>query len=190
MNEAERKECVKTFISSYYRDNQNDILEETVIMVEEILEKLPTYEFGIFLNPEYFDESQIPFIKDVSKYTKDLIRESDEKTKKKLIYALIDEYACFKSTKEEYGWEFHFLNHVLDTAPSITEFWRWCEHRLRGVPCPNIPWEKSLKKVPCRQDSDIVCDHHKVGAMMAESFNKCSPGFIDRLCEYCKVFIY
>ena len=65
MNEAERKECVKTFISSYYRDNQNDILEETVIMVEEILEKLPTYEFGIFLNPEYFDESQIPFIKDV-----------------------------------------------------------------------------------------------------------------------------
>ena len=88
MNEAERKRIVKTFITGYYRDNSNEVTEETVRMVEEMLEKLTVYEFGVYLNPQYFDESESEFIKDISDYSMNLVMRTDEESKKTIGYSI------------------------------------------------------------------------------------------------------
>ena len=191
MNEAERKRMVKTFIIGYYRDNSNEVAEETVRMVEEMLEKLTVYEFGVYLNPQYFDESESEFIKNISDYSMNLVMRTDEESKKQLVTAFIVEYALGHASAH-YG-KFMLLSVVLNSAPTITEFWRWCEHYFRGVPSKRIPWDNNDIYVndlnPLIPDNDNS-DDNPTSRFITQELNKKLPEFGNKLCEYCKAFIH
>lgn len=178
MNETERKEIMKSFITCWYQHNPNGVDEKTVRMVETILEKLPVYEFSIFLTPNQFYKSDRPFIKDVIRRAKNLVMRSDEKSKKALvrsfIYGYISEHNISEDQSKMCGWKIDYIISILDIAPSVTEFWRWCEHYFRGVPRVILG---------CDLDNPFSQD-------IARFFERYLPGFGEELCDYCKAFIH
>ena len=185
MNELERKGKMKEFICSYCKNNPDIVTENTGKMLECILEKLPVYEFSVYLTPENFKGLDKVFIEKSSEYARRITIATDEDAKKNIISSFIKGY-YIEDGMRKYTACLNYLLSALEAAPSITDFWRWCECYLRDVPSCGIEWEDELIRPYLGENESARLKSALVGVTIRGGI----PQFVEDLCDYCKAFIH